>query len=737
LITPCEATFCLTKNTDANNLKIQKNPISDVPMYVWVSVDNAPVFKCFQFSDTPLKRLQMRKRYFVIQNNYGVVYKGQKWSLLTRSFSPIIDRKDIVGWVSHQFLLTSPTPLKDNNTGLLQKVLVKEGDTSGGEVLKIYNDHAGKVKSDFINARTVFYIYDFYPKSAKNLNSAELLLLGVEPQLDTSASIANITGWIYREHTTFWNSRIACEFPIGTNVELKDQNGTTVFKSSNVKDRLDYNELRYPILKDDEENYHIGIFSRVPSKQLMLRRKIEKIQTGLEVLFIMDGSRSMTKAFRATIKAVKNISTQISEQCKKNYLEQPRFGLMFYRDQQTREPVKKDGEATVPVFIDYCKQETIFYPLGNINRFLKTLDSQIACDSDHSFRESMYLGLIQGIQKCNFHRGQDNLPKRLRVVIHLGDEGDNGRGDFTYHDVLNTLERYHIFSYIAVDVAPNKKQSRFYESVKTIVKQRKNSLYLKSYKDLQYKILAQLFEIHQNTVDLNYQINIIAKGFAGQSPGMAGIVSKDILDYAKKVIRANNINLKEYDYFQQYIEGIYPKKKPLSISILASMTDVENITKSLSDLLLAKDMLKKRKELWEQSLKILIGDQSCEENGQEISLEDCNKKRNGIPIKAGFMKYTKSQFLNLSGQQLTEVFCEVKIALEQFRALIQNKYIKKIDIQSYNPCTYNLKYDWDINGDGKVVHENTSKLNQQIDKYFFREGGESMAWIPLRHFETH
>jgi len=143
--------------------------------------------------------------------------------------------------------------------------------------------------------------------------------------------------------------------------------------------------------------------------------------------------------------------------------------------------------------------------------------------------------------------------------------------------------------------------------------------------------------------------------------------------------------------------------------------------------------VQKRKEVWDNSLKLILGDQSCVENGIELSLEDCNKLRDGIPIKAGFMKYTKKQFLNLSGKALERVVCEAKITREQFRAFVQNNYIKTVIISDIDSCKFKPVYEKDINGDGKIVHS-----EGMVDRYFFTIGSgmefEQMAWIPLDHF---
>ena len=140
-----------------------------------------------------------------------------------------------------------------------------------------------------------------------------------------------------------------------------------------------------------------------------------------------------------------------------------------------------------------------------------------------------------------------------------------------------------------------------------------------------------------------------------------------------------------------------------------------------------------RKNVWESSLKLIIGDDACKENGREISLEMCNRKRNGIPIKGGFMKYTKRQFINLSSSDSSKIGCEAKILREKFRAFPQNKYIKKVIVKDFDTCDFKPIFESDINGDG-IINYSTDK-NKLVDQYYFQEGGESMAWIPIDQFD--
>ena len=499
-------------------------------------------------------------------------------------------------------------------------------------------------------------------------------------------------------------------------------------------------------------------------------KKIEKIKTGLEVLFIIDGTRSMTHAFEETVHAIQNVSHELNKHSRKIGLENPRYALLFYRDNPTGQSYRREGKRNIEVDYDYCKKEFSLFHMGNHKSFLTKLSKHIACDSDNSFEESMYMGIVKGVRECNFDTGADRKPKRIRTIIHLGDAGDNGRGGLTAKKVSNVLQEYSIFRYITVNVSKIE-SSDFNDSITGITLGNIGKAFhynkidniasliadnLKEFVDKnagrlleQLQIISKGFTINNaktqsdkmpvkpvNKSNVSY-VQYGSKGIAGKAEGKIGVVSDEILNYAKKVIQANNIPLSQYNAFQQYVEGHISNKTPLKKCILVSKTYIENITVSLTNMIEATGDLEKRKKLWDDSLKIILGDQTCIENGIELSLEECNKQRSGIPIKAGFMKYTKKQFIDLSGQPLKRVICEAKIVREQLRAFVQNKYIKRIKMTDSDSCKFEPVYEEDINDDGEIVSEETNP-NKRVDRYFFNMGSglefSEMAWIPIEHF---
>jgi hypothetical protein len=194
--------------------------------------------------------------------------------------------------------------------------------------------------------------------------------------------------------------------------------------------------------------------------------------------------------------------------------------------------------------------------------------------------------------------------------------------------------------------------------------------------------------------------------------------------------------------FPDYLEGIVHKDTKLDMYILVTKKDIEAMIPSLSQLLKTVSIDNRRK-VWERIFKMVIGENPCTDS-------TCDKMQSGIPVKAGFMRYTKSEFLNPEYSRIKDIICQAKILRERFRLIVENKKPDKVFFKNKKNCDFKIAYTFDINGDGFVVKDGkvsqevpgSNKLkfirqandNDLIDKYFFKEGGESVAWIPLEHF---
>ena len=600
------AKICLTQYTNTNKFSFQKEPYTGQQINAWIITDDAPTYNCFTDRYNIMRRLRIRNRYRILQDNYRIRSDGKHWSLLINNLKEEdISSKTISGWISHENIIVNKTPMKNIETNIFQKVLIKEGDSNNLKALRVYSDRNLKYSNETIEVRTVFYVYDFFPRSARTPESEDTisLLIGAVQQLDTTSTNAPLLiGWVDKTKVSFWNSRTASEFQINTKYQILDDSfQTKIFEPEIFMAPLHYNELRNPILFSTKQYYKIGAFSKLSNNLLGIRQKIKKIKTGLEVLFIIDGTRSMTRAFTETIKAIKNVSLQLVSLSRRTGQEIPHFALLIYRNKPIGPSYRKVEKNNIEVSYSYCKHEFSLFPMGTFSKFLSQLSKHVACDSNSSFKSSMYMGIVKGIRECNFDTGASGKPKRLRMIIHLGDSGDNGRGGLTAKKVSDVLQEYSIFRYVSVNIS-GINSSDFDNSVIGITPgEYGKSLHHNQINDIAQLISDYLTEFVEENARLHDQISIISRGFAinenvpiseygskgiaGTTEGRIGVVSEKILSYAKKVIQANNISLEHYNAFQQYIEGYISKEIPLKKCILVPKTEIEKITASLTSMI--------------------------------------------------------------------------------------------------------------------------------------------------------
>ena len=739
--------YCMSRDTDTGNLEFFNKELTDTPLHVWVHTEGALAFDCFKKPYKIQKPLTFRKRYKIVNYNYRVRYNKQYWSLLVDGEAEQVSKKNIVGWVSHNNLLINNEPLKHKETGIFQKALINNGDSDNGEALLIYTHPEGKKfrRNDNgeqvgIKVRTVYYVYDFYPEKAREPDSekTERILISADSFLDTLAPKSYLLiGWVDRKMVTFWNTRTAFEFKQGIRGKIRNDEGKVIFKTKTIDRPLEYDELRNPIFEKTNGRYKVGVFARLTREQLGLRRKLKNLYFGIEVLFVIDGTRSMTSAFQSTLSAVKEIANELENKSKEHGLSCPKYAMALYRDKATlKSGLKKEGNKTITTDNPSCKKEVDINKMSNYRRFINFLEEQIACDADKTMQESMYQGIIQGLNKCGFKAGEGkNTTKNMRIVIHMGDAGDNGSGNYNSQSVSRELTNYVIHRYFTVNI--DKNSNEFSKSVRDISpsSDKGKAVHENDFDDLKKLVISQLNFSYKAAVETRKQIDIISRGFAGSNQGRIGEVTPEILNYAKEIIKGHGYNTETLNTFQKYTEGWISENDNIRESILISRTDISNITKFLYELNKDMDNARARRNTWENSLKFILGEQNCEINGQPISLEECNNIRNGIPIKAGFMRYNRYDFLNLSRENVKIVKCEAKLMLEQFNAFYENKYMYQFKIKDNDNCIYDPVFEYDINEDG-IVNPPAKKIsNKMLDKFFYQEGDESMAWIPTKYLD--
>ncbi|MCK5718023.1 MAG: hypothetical protein KAH77_11085, partial [Thiomargarita sp.] len=621
----------------------------------------------------------------MVNNNYRIRHDGKTWSLLAHYHEngPQEDKlvgcfqeDKLIGWVAHEDLISQNTPQK--SMGIYQKVLLIEGDVRQNQqddTVSIFHEPQLTGKSEKASIRTVFYVYQHFPATGTIADVESLLISPVRTLDPTKDNEEMITGWIDRKKVTFWNTRSAIELKPKRTYQLEMANGQILPLS--LDHPLQHDELRFPILKSDNNSYTVGVFTTLSLADLVTKKRINKIKVGVEVMFVIDATRSMQTGIDAVLKATQQIANRLKSQSIDNGLRAPRFGVVFYRDKATTKPSKRYA---------YCSQEISMPQVltEDINAFKNALKGQKACDADKTRPESMYNALTYSAQHAGWKKTQDGSPSGIRMIIHVGDAGDHGNGK-SVSDVVEQFTQNHITVYTAVEV----RDLGFTKSVKKITAQLSTANikfeFVKTrHRTIVSKLIDTLTSGYKEAQKLKRQINILAQGY----PGMPN-----------RTARAN------YKPYQRYWEGTLKKQDGLEEQLLITKMDLDVLLPHLTAMINLSNDIGIRKQVWNAFLTLITGGSSCmdKETGRDLTAKQCNQMRNSMPIKIGFMDYTLKEFVNLNPRNMTKVICEAKVLRTMIREVIKEKRVVSTEWESKENCEFTLNTTRDLNGDGRVV----------------------------------
>lgn len=145
-----------------------------------------------------------------------------------------------------------------------------------------------------------------------------------------------------------------------------------------------------------------------------------KRQQSVNILFVVDGTKSMSPYYKAVASSIEEVIRNKELTGTQSTL---RFGLAVYRDYA-------DGEEAVEV-------ESL---TGNHQRIIDKLLRTECKSKDKDTPEAQYHGIIEGVKKAGFIKGQSN------VVVLIGDAGNHSPDPkgITLKDVSNELSKYEV-----------------------------------------------------------------------------------------------------------------------------------------------------------------------------------------------------------------------------------------------------------------------------------------------------
>ncbi len=315
----------------------------------------------------------------------------------------------------------------------------------------------------------------------KDLDSC--YLVGKASSMEGVTPSENLLGWIYRHDLIEWDHKIAWELnwhpdAAAERKELNNTYGTLILKSK--EDAIGYKKYgttfdigpgpgqvipiestqdiyeaprefgfqsRYPLLYDDINLCDIngprklGVMSSLKSlngninedeyKNLLNEIKtIEANQRKINIIFVIDATKSMIQYKGAIKQSLENAFTEMKVQHKrkKNILS---FGAVLYRDDK--------DDSIISVF----NSGKVSTDTSKFNQWLSlNMKGSLISGRDTTLPEAMYYGIKKGVESYKLDKRQSNY------MVIIGDAGDHRiPGTRTYVDeneMINSISDHNI-----------------------------------------------------------------------------------------------------------------------------------------------------------------------------------------------------------------------------------------------------------------------------------------------------
>ncbi len=408
----------------------------------WVVYSDRDKNTTYRSPDTssPMGELSFNEQVTIakIQNGFALVYTDPKFTTWPAYSEKAVSK----GWVPMENLLLWESCPADEK-GIYQKALLaadlESNSTSKHIGGKFTNPSLLTGKQPIKTDMTFYYVM-------KTDKATGLRLLASQSRMDGNSSKV-LYGWVDRGNYVPWNQRSCLEpnwkpsdvayfnspdgkkYPIYPDVAMKEE-APTYYRygvlnpddskpTSTTRFRMNAYSTRFPILDQDDNNSNVykmttfGTAGRavinpsqdnIPKEKQMIINMLEKIKH-INIIFVIDGTRSMKPYFAATKEAIKlGIS----------YFDPKKFtlrvGAVIYRDYT-------DGDYLV---------EKVPLSKPTSPQLLSFLDSAgkygaTSSTSDHTITEALYKGLEVATDPSamGFNKDESN------IVVVIGDCGND------------------------------------------------------------------------------------------------------------------------------------------------------------------------------------------------------------------------------------------------------------------------------------------------------------------------
>jgi len=371
------------------------------------------------------------------------------------------------GWIQVKYVvLSSYAVLNDQSAPRKAMALIslRDGQLNQGDIpkdlQKNYNLYFDPGKQQLKGTSQKFIIRFILKESTTSK------LLSNTDKLGNNATALknNVAGWMANFHITEWDTRLCLE-PASNTQAVQAYQGFDVpvfptreqleryYTSGNVKGAILKNKLRaqpqspyimrLPILESMGGKDEMKKVATVGSLRGELSnderanfetevRRLTKLQKNINILFVIDGTQSMSRIYSPVAQSIKRVirnNAEIGANLK--------FGALVYRDYP-------DGADAFTI-----------QPLTSNTSQVEDWLMRVVCKSaDKDLAEAQYMGIIEGVKKAGFVQGQSN------IIVLVGDAGNHvpDPKGLTVPKVVNDMSAYDM-SFISFQVINGKDQS--------------------------------------------------------------------------------------------------------------------------------------------------------------------------------------------------------------------------------------------------------------------------------------
>lgn len=504
------------------------------------------------------------------------------------------------GWIPENAVLGSNRPLKveeiqnvqgfdDEKNNLNAKILVrnKAGENVTSDV-PLYDAMGGEK----IGRLRIFSIFNIYTYDTKNrevyffIGGQKLVENMLEPVL---------MGWVKAKDVIPWSSSMNLYYAPGkTRVPIYeyDRDAKTQVNPFAIQGKAHvepkgHNIPRFPVLDHRGVSKNATVYeiafagdACVSSKDCISGRDLSRrrgtvggklMETeNIDVLFVIDATKSMQKYFKPVVRAVKSFATSISADAQKI-----RFSVAVYGDYKTHQGDPNNIQFFLPVPFSDTNNTTAMRRLKRVPIF---------DDPRHDYPEAAFAALTKAINEADWRESAG-----LRLVIWIGDHPNRSAYKVSTQDVADALKgKKAIWSAINVKGKYRKSlNQKFLTQAENIaakadnwnypIVKTYNSSYSEDSSNTESEVRTRLDEVYETSKRIAQQIFEISIGHKTTSSA-SGLPSAVLADrYIKERLGISEQQLRDiYSRNQLIVKGfVYQNEKNPDFDFWISMRSTD------------------------------------------------------------------------------------------------------------------------------------------------------------------